>query len=313
MFNVLAAVLIAFALDYIFSEPKRFHPLVGFGLWASTIEAYTHKKMSRSVFSGAIAWSCSVIPWVLLALILHILLLPHAWLHTLFMSVILYLTIGWRSLVDHARAIQKPLEANDLPSARLAVSMIVSRDTEMMCDNEIAIATTESVLENGADAIFSALFWFVLLGVPGVVLYRLSNTLDAMWGYKNERYLDVGKTAARIDDALNLIPARLTALLYAVSSFNKGSFKQALQCWRTQAKHCSSPNGGPVMCAGAGAIHACLGGRVIYHGETVIKPAMGVECSSLSSSEMIDRACSLVNAAVWVTCGVVVVCMGVLL
>ena len=158
-----------------------------------------------------------------------------------------------------------------MPAAREHVGWIVSRDTRALDESGVAKACVESTLENGNDAIFGALFWFALFGGAGAVLFRLANTLDAMWGYKNERFLRFGWAAARIDDVFNFIPARLTALSFALF----GQTRRALACWRRQAPVWESPNAGPVMAAGAGSLGIALGGAAIYHGHVEERPTLG--------------------------------------
>jgi adenosylcobinamide-phosphate synthase len=192
--------------------------------------------------------------------------------------------------------VAKALRSGDLEQARQLVSYLVSRKTSELDETAVARAATESVLENGSDAVFAALFWFAVAGAPGVVLYRLSNTLDAMWGYRTPRYERFGWAAARIDDALNLIPARLTALTYAAL----GDTASAWRCWRTQARHWDSPNAGPVMAAGAGALRVRLGGAAPYHGVWETRPLLGE--GEAPSADSIRRALGLVKrgVAVWV-------------
>ncbi|OUR67470.1 cobalamin biosynthesis protein [Bermanella sp. 47_1433_sub80_T6] len=301
--TILICVLLAFTLDFLLGEAKRFHPLVGFGNLALAMEKRLNSDSLtkwRGRLSGLLAWCLVVIPLCLIFFLLETYLKAYTEIYVVVAGVILYVAIGWQSLLQHAMNIARPLQKNDMNGARMAVSMIVSRDAQSLDEEGIAKAATESVLENGADAIFSAVFWFVLAGIPGVVLYRLSNTLDAMWGYKNKRFLHFGWCAARVDDVLNFIPARLTALSYALV----GHTKIALQCWRQQGMNWKSPNAGPVMAAGAGALNVTLGGAARYHSQLQHRPGLGPEKSQTQqvSANSIVQACALVNRAImlWV-------------
>lgn len=261
----LAAGLLA---DRLFGEPRRFHPLIGFGHWAGLIESRLRRHLPDGRTTGVLAWTLAVAPWVMLAIALRE---AHPTLRWLVDIALLYFALGARSLIEHAEAIARPLAAHDLETARSRVAMIVSRDTRALDETGVARAATESVLENGNDAVFGAVFWFCLLGGPGALLYRLANTLDAMWGYRSPRYLHFGWAAARLDDALNWLPARLTALTYALL----GNTRHALHCWRHQAPRWDSPNAGPVMAAGAGALDVELGGNARYHGADEHRPTLG--------------------------------------
>lgn len=264
------SILVAVLLDALLGEPQKWHPLAGFGRMASWFEKHflcnVHSAI-RQKLSGFLA----------LFLLLVTLLTPFyflqqtGWLNLLLAPLILYFCIAANSLKRHAEAVYQALDKDGLEQARQEVSMIVSRNCEKMQPVEVRRATIESVLENGADAVFAPLFWFMLGGCAGVVGYRLVNTLDAMWGYKNDRYLNFGWAAARLDDVLNFIPARLTALSYALS----GRVGQAWHCWRTQSGLLESPNGGVVMTAGAGALNLKLGGPAHYHGQLKQKPFFG--------------------------------------
>jgi adenosylcobinamide-phosphate synthase len=175
--------------------------------------------------------------------------------------------------------------------------MIVSRDTAELDETGVNRATIESLLENGADAVFGALFWFLLAGAPGVVAYRLVNTLDAMWGYRTERFEQFGWAAAKLDDLLNWIPARLTAVGYALA----GNRRAAFRCWGGQASGLASPNGGVVMCAGAGSLGVTLGGSASYHGERMDKPLFG--CGEVPRVSDIYRALDMLykSLAIWLS------------
>ena len=282
----MAAGLLA---DRVFGEVHRFHPLVGFGRYAAVVERLCRRFGSNRAV-GLAAWSVAVLPWVALAGSVHA---EGGWLRLGLDVGLLYLAVGGRSLAEHARAIAAPLAAGDLATARTKLSWIVSRDTSQLDESGVAKATVESVLENGNDAIFGALFWFALLGGPGALLFRLANTLDAMWGYRNERYLRFGWAAARIDDVLNFVPARLTALSYALL----GHTACALRCWRTQAPTWDSPNAGPVMAAGAGALDLSLGGPAVYHGRLEERPPLGAGAPARAAD--IDKALALVHNSTW--------------
>lgn len=284
----------ALILDHVLGEPRRWHPLVGFGQWADTIETRLRDTLGASRTSGALAWCLSVLPWVGLTSGLCSILDGH-WLGNMLAAGVLYASVGLRSLSDHAMAIARPLLSGDLVQARQALGYIVSRDTAALDESQIATGAVESVLENGCDAVFAALFWFALLGPTGAVLYRLSNTLDAMWGYKNTRYLSFGWAAARMDDVLNFIPARLTALGYALL----GDTRTALAAWRDQGDQWKSPNAGPVMASGAGALTLQLGGAACYGGEWQQRPPLGAGRSPVAAD--IPRAIGLVRrtALLW--------------
>ena len=260
------AALAGAGLDRLLGEAQRWHPLVGFGALANAIERVLNRGAWRRA-RGLLAWVLIVLPLVALACWAT----PRnvaGWTIDVFL---LYLALGGRSLAEHAARVAGDLAAGDLAAARKHVGWMVSRDTSELDASGVARACVESTLENGNDAVFGALFWFALLGGPGAVLFRLANTLDAMWGYKNERFLHFGWAAARIDDVLNYLPARLTALSYALF----GQTRSALASWRAQAPSWESPNAGPVMAAGAGSLGLALGGAAIYHGLREERPLLG--------------------------------------
>ncbi len=282
MTGSLLVVPIALLVDQILGEPRRFHPLIGFGNIVSVVERKFNITSASFVerLRGSVAFALVTIPVVSIAISTQSVVGRYALLLDI---TILWLAIGSKSLREHGKAVRSALVDGDLPMARKAVGRIVSRDTDSMTETEVINATIESTLENGCDALFAPLFWYAVLGVPGVLFYRLVNTLDAMWGYRTSRYLHFGWAAARFDDFLNYIPARLTALTYSLV----GDSRSALACWLSQAALCESPNGGPVMSAGAGALGINLGGTASYHGKTKQKPILG--CGRPATIIDIDR------------------------
>ncbi|MCP3851100.1 MAG: cobalamin biosynthesis protein CobD [Gammaproteobacteria bacterium] len=333
---MLIVLLCALLLDYFFGEPDKYHPLIGFGAIASWLEerlnenlikirseatvdlssemirepsaskepsAYkglsadkdssTSKKASQqNRLNGLIAALICLVPagWLTYAL------LPEGILGLAVEVVILYFAIGLNSLKQHAQEVMHPLMEREFVQARHALSKMVSRDTELLDEEGICRATTESVLENGNDAVFATIFWFVVAGAPGVIVFRLTNTLDAMWGYKTERYNSFGFFVAKLDDILNYFPARLTAVTYALM----GNWQNATRCWSLQGALWESPNSGVVMAAGAGALDVQLGGADQYHGEYKERPDLG--CGQKARPEIIQQACDLMTRStiIWV-------------
>ena len=291
----------AVLLDWRLGEPRRWHPLAGFGWLAQRVEvlAYgspeTNAELRRARGIGAVI--VLLVPFAAAAWLLGAIPL----LGSVVALGLLALAIGAQSLAEHAEAVAAALQANDLPLARERVGLIVSRDTDDLDEEQISRATVESVLENGCDAIFGVLFWFSLIHVPGAVLYRLANTLDAMWGYRTPRYRDFGWAAARLDDLLNWVPARLTALSYVAVGAKPAL---AWRCWWEQAPFWKSPNAGPVMAAGAGALGLALGGQARYHGEWQQRPALGEGLAPRAAD--IGRAVTLVRRALWLWLAVIV-------
>lgn len=298
-------IVSAILLDQLLGEPRRGHPLIGFGRLVTFVELRINKPNSNTApkqkLVGIFAVGLLIIPFTGLV----VLFLQTTNLDISISIAVLYLAIGRRSLIDHANRVKDALNSKKTTSARKYTGYLVSRDSTNMNDTDMTKATIESVLENGNDAIFAVLFWFLLAGAPGVVVYRLINTLDAMWGYRNDRYRYFGWAAARLDDCLNYFPARLTALTYALV----GKFTHAIHCWRKQGSHWESPNAGPVMAAGAGALSLQLGGPAVYHGVIRNRPVLGT--GQTPSVLDIEQALRLLNRGVYLWIVVVTIIYGV--
>ncbi len=279
----------ALALDFMLGDPKSaWHPVCLMGRLGYAIEArLRHGKNDFFMFlKGFIAYILVVVPWVLLAIILvHLANSLWTWLGYGVSIIAIYICIAPRSLAEHARAVQSPLEKGDLVTARTALSMIVGREVASLDEHGIARAAVESVAENFVDGILSSFFWasvgFICFGTPGaagfVVWHRASNVLDAQWGKKNEKYIRFGTFAARMDDALNYIPARLSLPLIALACFfvRGAKARSALQVGHAYRYAHQSPNSAWSEAAFAGAFDLQLGGKVVYAGLVVEHPTLG--------------------------------------
>lgn len=219
-------------------------------------------------------------------------------------AIVLIATTGLaqRSLDDHVRAVAAPLTAGDLPGARQAVGQIVGRDTAGLDEAGVATAAIESLAESFCDGVVAPAFWFLLFGLPGLLACKAINTADSMIGHRDDRYRYFGWAAARVDDVVNWVPARISGLLIAVAG--AGGFRVM---WR-DARHHASPNGGWPEAAMAGAVGRRLGGPVSYDGEPAMRAILGdgpaPEAADLRRALGIYRcAClllwALVGAVAW--------------
>ncbi|WP_286269435.1 CobD/CbiB family cobalamin biosynthesis protein [Thalassotalea hakodatensis] len=282
-FSVSLTLLLALLLDALFGEAKHFHYLVGFGYLSDVVELTLNPNKAAldnvehplirsryAVFLGFIAWLFLVLP---LSVIYYFWLNDFDWYGQIVVDAfILYLALGGRSLKEHAMQVYRPLLKGDMKSARQFTGYLVSRETETLSDNEMSRATVESVLENGHDSVIASLTYYVIGGIPLVIIHRLANTLDAMWGYKTARYLSFGFASARLDDLLGFISGKICTVLYAM----QGSFILALKNAYQQGNQYKSHNGGWVMSAGATVLCRVIGGKASYHGDSLCSPIMGI-------------------------------------
>ncbi|WP_440876427.1 cobalamin biosynthesis protein CobD/CbiB [Thalassotalea sp. PLHSN55] len=284
-------LLFALLLDYWLGEPKKYHPLVGFGHLANRLAGKVNVSASQAnksaIIKGALSWVLLVMPLPVLcyyfinALQTNTLFTGafanHQTVMVFFLeAVIVYWALGYNSLKQHGMQIYQALVQQNLADARKYCGYIVSRETAQLDEQAISRCTTESMLENSNDAVTATLILFILGGAPLVILHRLANTLDAMWGYKNTQFYYFGRCAARADDVLAFIPAKITSFAYAILGLRKALFTRIIINAAEQAKAYKSHNGGWVMAAGATLLQVRLGNaNAIYHGKVVHSPLLG--------------------------------------
>ena len=270
-------ILLAILLDQLLGDPRWLpHPVRIIGTVCAGCE-----RLTRALLPPFVAGICTVAlvlgftvatTWAVLAGAN----LLHPWLGNTASILLLYTTIAARDLVSHSRQVYAALDTGNLPEARRRVGMIVGRDTANLDEAGIARAAVESVAESMVDGVTAPLFFAVLGGPMAAMLYKAVNTMDSMFGYKNERYRKFGWAAARLDDLANFIPARLTSLIIPAAAFllrleAKGSLFILL---RDRLRH-ASPNSGHTEAAVAGALGVQLGGANLYSGKLMEKPAIG--------------------------------------
>ena len=276
-FKLTLVLMLALTLDHFLGEPKKYHQLIAFGNLANKAEQFLNKSNNlKASFSkvnaicGALAWLFLILPFCYFSYLL-IKIIPVS-MQIIVEAIFLYLALGLQSLHLHAMQVFTPLNQDDLTTARHYTGYLVSRETHDLTPDDMSRATVESMLENGHDAVIASLFYYLIGGIPLVILHRLANTLDAMWGYKNPRYNSFGFFAARADDFLGFFSGKVCTVLYAIQQ----PFMLAIKNAYFQGNQYKSHNGGWVMAAGATVMNKTLGGSASYHGEKVTSPTLGL-------------------------------------
>lgn len=282
-------LLTGYAADAVFGDPRRGHPVAAFGRVAQSVEGrlYADSRLRGAAYAAVLVGGAAVAGGLLQrgaegsALAEGALVAAATWT-----------VLGGRSLVAEADAMTALLDSGDTVGARRRLSHLCSRDATHLDPDELARAGVESVAENTSDAVVAPLLWGAAAGVPGLLAYRAVNTLDAMVGYRSPRHLRFGWAAARTDDVVNWVPARVAAgLAVAAAPVVGGRSSRAWQVWRRDASAHPSPNAGPVEAAFAGALGVRLGGTSTYAGHREDRGVM--DGGSPVQAADLDRAARL--------------------
>ncbi len=292
--------LVALLIDAAIGWPDRIYARIGHPVtWLGRLIAALDRRWNRGesrVWRGALASLLVILAALLPALILQRVLGPVA------AGLLAWPLVATRSLHDHLRAVQVPLAAGDLAGARAATAMIVGRDVRQADSPALSRAAIESLAENASDGVIAPLFWAAIFGLPGIAAYKAINTLDSMIGHRTPRYQDFGRFAARLDDAANWIPARLTALLFAAAARSR-------QAWRIAVRDAGghrSPNAGWPEAAMAGALGVRLSGPRVYQGRLSAEPWLNGDAPDPDAAS-IAGALRLYRRAVAVFAGLLLV------
>ena len=278
----LFALLLGFLLDLLLGDPRWLpHPIRAIGALIAALE-----KILRKIFpknrSGQLAGGVALVILVLVLsggftlLVLWLCGKVGLCLRFLAETILCFQLLATRSLKGESMKVYKALKAGDLEGARYAVSMIVGRDTQCLDEAGVARAAVETVAENASDGVIAPLIFLAIGGAPLGMVYKAVNTMDSMVGYKNDQYLWFGRCAAKLDDVVNFIPARLAGLLMCLGAgFSGFDAPNALRIFRRDRKNHKSPNSAHTEAAAAGALHIQLGGSNYYFGKLVEKPTIG--------------------------------------
>lgn len=280
----LLALLFGWILDLLLGDPAWLpHPVVGFGKMIAfgehRLNKGTHRKLKGAVLAIGLILATFAATWLLLYAISK---LPSPLGEGLGVRLLLiFFCLAGTTLIREVREVFLALDRS-LEEGRRQVARIVGRDTSELSAQEVRTAALETLAENLSDGVIAPLFWLALLGLPGMVAYKMVNTLDSMIGYRTERYREFGCWAAHIDDIANYIPARLTALLMIIVA---GRPRLAGFVWRNGCRH-ASPNSGYPETALAGILNCRFGGPHYYFGELFDKPFIGENDRALTTEDM---------------------------
>jgi len=280
-------ITLAFLLDLVIGDPKKYHPISGIGKLIQNTENLLRGIHLDGKLGGVLLFLIvCLITFVLSILFIKLLFLVSTlsksfyFLSLAILIVVSSLFLALKGLILTSSTVDRLVNENRLSEARTALKALVGRDTENLNPKQIKIAVVESLSENLSDAVIAPLFYFLIGGFPFLVLYKTVNTLDSMVGYKNERYKDFGWFSARMDDLFNFIPARITGLMIVLATLFIFGAKKAKDSFRIMLrdgrKHLS-PNSGIPEAAMAGALGIRVGGPNYYHGILVEKPYIGEE------------------------------------
>ncbi len=265
-------ILVGALADVLFADPRRGHPVAGFGRCAQALETITYRdsRAAGAVHTGVLVGALVAVGFAAQRLVTGRLT------STLMVAAATWTALGGTTLARTGETMAGLLAADDLDGARALLPSLCGRDPESLDSAGLARAACESVAENTSDAHVAPLLWAAIAGVPGVLAYRGVNTLDAMIGNRSPRYAQFGWAAARLDDVANFVPARLSALLTAVCApLVGGSAVASLRAWRRDAGRHPSPNAGVAEAAFAGALGIGLGGPTQYGYQLEIRPTLG--------------------------------------
>lgn len=278
----LLPLLIGWTADKLFGDPRWLpHPVVAMGKIIAWGEKRLNKGNKRMMKGALFSIILILSSFLIIFFIIKGLDYLSPYLSILFSSVVVFFCLAGKTLIDEVRNVFVAVDSS-VEEGRKQVARIVGRDTSALSPQQIRTAALETLSENLSDGVIAPLFWFILLGVPGMFAYKMINTLDSMIGYKSDRYKHFGCWAARIDDVANYIPARLTSLLMIVVS-GKISLLSFVRKFGSQH---ASPNSGYPEAALAGILDCRFGGSNVYFGQRVEKPYIGYNDKELTSADL---------------------------